>query len=156
MRDLQKAARLGEVSRIGSTDSNFFATDSRRIEFIDLINKAIKTEAVPGRQEDISIDFSFDKKFMSWSWQRFQDISPKNPSLNHLIKPFFIYQNNCLRYYIILYYIGCFLGSTCYSDLLYYIIVHLYYLAFFVLFYLNVITQTSSQSVFCCPSIPIR
>ena len=95
---LHKASRLGSVNKQRSSDKHFFSSSTHRSALIDLLNDGIQASiASNGGVENVSIDVSIGKKWLSWSWQRFQDISPSKPSLNHLIKPYFIYQNDCKR-----------------------------------------------------------
>ena len=95
--NLHNCARVKQISASLSTDLNFFTSKQQRESFIALLNKEISKVSTSGTVESTTINIGFDKTWMKWSWQRFQDISPSKPSLNHLIKPYFIYQNNCRR-----------------------------------------------------------
>ena len=98
--DLLNCPRIKKVLPTKISDLNFFKSATERTAFVALFNKAIKTsifEAARMSSENQTIDICFDKTWLAWSWQRFQDISPTNPSLNHLTRPYFIYQNDCRR-----------------------------------------------------------
>ena len=93
--DLFNVPRVKQINATKSSDLNFFKTTKHQQAFVALLNGT--SFSTSGSEPSTVVDVNFDKKWMAWSWQRFQDISPSKPSLNHLLKPYFIYQNDCKR-----------------------------------------------------------